>query len=48
MLVRLEIRGQVIVLRREQADFARALAEAQAGRSSQHHNLTLVLEWALA
>lgn len=48
MLVRLEIRGQVVVLRREQADYARALAEAQSGRSSRLRDLALVLEWALA
>jgi hypothetical protein len=46
-MVRLEIRGEVVVLPRAQAERAQSLASAQAGVSSRLRDLALVLDWAL-
>jgi hypothetical protein len=46
-MVRLEIRGEVVVLPRAQAERAQELASEQAGVSSRLRDLALVLDWAL-
>lgn len=47
-MVRLDVRGQVLSLRREDAERLRAAAAAAAAFSSRRRDLALVLEWALA
>lgn len=47
-MVRLDVRGQIVTLRREDAERLRAAAEAAASISSRRHELALVLDWALA
>ena len=47
-MVRIDVRGQVISLRRENAERLRAAASAAAGVSSRRRDLALVLDWALA
>jgi hypothetical protein len=46
-MVRLEIRGQLVVVPRAQVERAQRLAHAQAGGSSRLRDLALVLDWAL-
>jgi hypothetical protein len=46
-MVRLEIRGQLVVLPRAQVERAQRLAHAEAGVSSRLRDLALVLDWAL-
>jgi hypothetical protein len=46
-MVRLEVRGHVVTLPREQVARAQALAAAEAGSSSKLRDLALVLDWAL-
>jgi hypothetical protein len=46
-MVKLEIRGEVVVLPRAQAERAQSLASEQAGVSSRLRDLALVLDWAL-
>jgi hypothetical protein len=47
-MVRLDVRGQMITLRREDAERLRAAAAAAAAISSRRRDLALVLDWALA
>ena len=47
-MVRLDVRGQIVMLRREDAERLRAAAAAEAGLSSRSRDLALVLDWALA
>jgi hypothetical protein len=47
-MVRLDVRGQVVSLRREDAERLRAAAAAAAASSSRRRDLALVLDWALA
>lgn len=47
-MVRLDVRGQLVTLAREDAERLRAAAETQASISSRRHELALVLDWALA
>jgi hypothetical protein len=47
-MVRLDVRGQIVVLRREDAERLQAAASAEAGLSSRSRDLALVLDWALA
>jgi hypothetical protein len=47
-MVRLDVRGQVLSLRREDAERLRAAAAAAGAFSSRRRDLALVLEWALA
>jgi hypothetical protein len=47
-MVRLEVRGQVISLRRDDAERLRAAAAATAGLSTRRRDLALVLDWALS
>jgi hypothetical protein len=47
-MVRLDVRGQIVVLRREDAERLQAAAAAEAGLSSRSRDLALVLDWALA
>jgi hypothetical protein len=47
-MVRLEVRGQVITLRREDAERLRAAAAETAGLSTRRRDLALVLDWALS
>jgi len=47
-MVRLDVRGRVIVLQREQAERLQAAAAADAASSSRRRDLALVLDWALA
>jgi hypothetical protein len=46
-MVRLEIRGQLVVLPPAQVERAQRLAHAEAGVSSKLRDLALVLDWAL-
>jgi hypothetical protein len=46
-MVRLEIRGQLVVVPRAQIERAQRLAHAEAGVSSRLRDLALVLDWAL-
>ena len=46
-MVKLDVRGQVISLRREDAERLRAAAAAAAAVSSRRRDLALVLDWAL-
>jgi hypothetical protein len=46
-MVRLDVRGQVISLRREDAERLRAAAAAAGAVSSRRRDLALVLDWAL-
>ena len=46
--VRLDLRGQMVSLRREDAERLRAAAAAAGATSSRRRDLALVLEWALA
>ena len=46
-MVRLEIRGEVVVLPRAPVERAQQLAHRQAGVSSRLRDLALVLDWAL-
>jgi hypothetical protein len=46
-MVRLEIRGQLVVVPRAQVERAQRLAHAEAGVSSRLRDLALVLDWAL-
>ena len=46
-MVRLEIRGQLVVLPRAQVERAQRLAHAEARVSSRLRDLALVLDWAL-
>ena len=47
-MVRLDVRGRTVVLRREDAERLRAAAAADAARSSRRRDLALVLDWALS
>ena len=47
-MVRLEVRGQVVTLRREDAERLRAAAGATAGLSTRRRDLALVLDWAIS
>lgn len=47
-MVRLDVRGQVITLRREDAERLRAAAAAEGATSSRRRDLALVLDWALS
>ncbi len=47
-MVKLDVRGQVISLRREDAERLRAAAAAAGAASSRRRDLALVLDWALA
>jgi hypothetical protein len=47
-MVRLDVRGQVVSLRREDAERLRAAAAGAGATSSRRRDLALVLEWALA
>jgi len=47
-LVRLDVRGQLVSLRREDAERLRAAAARVAATSSRRRDLALVLDWALA
>jgi hypothetical protein len=47
-MVRLDVRGQVITLRREDAERLRAAAAAASALSSRRRDLALVLDWALS
>jgi hypothetical protein len=47
-MVRLDVRGQIVVLRREEAERLQAAAAAEGGFSSRSRELALVLDWALA
>ena len=47
-MVKLDVRGQVITLRREDAERLRAAAAAAGAASSRRRDLALVLDWALA
>jgi hypothetical protein len=47
-MVRLDVRGQIVALRREDAERLQAAAAAEAGLSSRSRDLALVLDWALA
>jgi hypothetical protein len=47
-MVRLEVRGQVVTLRREDAERLRAAAAATAGLSTRRRDLALVLDWAIS
>jgi hypothetical protein len=47
-MVRLEVRGQVITLRREDAERLRAAAAGTAAFSTRRRDLALVLDWALS
>jgi hypothetical protein len=47
-MVRLDVRGQVISLRREDAERLRAAAAGAGSVSSRRRDLALVLDWALA
>jgi hypothetical protein len=47
-MVRLDVRGQVVTLRREDAERLRAAAAAAAASSSRRRDLALVLDWALS
>jgi hypothetical protein len=47
-VVKLDIHGQVVTLRRADAERLRAAAEAHASISSRRHELALVLDWAIA
>jgi hypothetical protein len=46
-MVRLEIRGQLVVVPRAQVERAQRLAHDEAGVSSRLRDLALVLDWAL-
>jgi hypothetical protein len=48
VMVRLDVRGQVVSLRREEAERLCAAAASAAPISSRRRDLALVLEWALA
>ena len=47
-LVRLDVRGQLVSLRREDAERLRAAAAGVSATSSRRRDLALVLDWALA
>jgi len=47
-MVRLDVRGRVIVLTREDAQRLQTAAAADAALSSRRRDLALVLDWALA
>ena len=47
-MVRLEVRGQVVTLRRDDAERLRAAAAATAGLSTRRRDLALVLDWAIS
>ena len=47
-MVKLDVRGQVITLGREDAERLRAAAAAAGASSSRRRDLALVLEWALS
>jgi hypothetical protein len=47
-MVRLDVRGRVVVLKREDAERLQAAAAADAASSSRRRDLALVLDWALA
>jgi hypothetical protein len=47
-MVRLDVRGRVIVLQRKDAERLQAAAAADAAISSRRRDLALVLDWALA
>jgi hypothetical protein len=47
-MVRLDVRGQVVTLRREDAERLRAAAAGAAAFSSRRRDLALVLDWALS
>jgi hypothetical protein len=47
-MVRLDVRGRVIVLQRTDAERLQAAAAADAAISSRRRDLALVLDWALA
>jgi hypothetical protein len=47
-MVRLDVRGRVIVLQREDAERLQAAAAADAASSSRRRDLALVLDWAMA
>jgi hypothetical protein len=47
-MVRLDVRGQVVALRREDAERLRAAAAAAGALSSRRRDLALVLDWALS
>ena len=46
-MVRLDVRGRVIVLQRKDAERLQAAAAADAAISSRRRDLALVLDWAL-
>ena len=47
-MVRLDVRGQLITLRREDAERLRAAAAGASALSSRRRDLALVLDWALS
>ena len=47
-MVKLDVRGQVVSLRSEDAERLRAAAASAGATSSRRRDLALVLEWALA
>ncbi|MDX6476701.1 MAG: hypothetical protein QOH95_2212 [Gaiellaceae bacterium] len=47
-MVKLDVRGQTITLRREDAERLRAAAAAASALSSRRRDLALVLDWALS
>ena len=47
-MVRLDVRGQVITLRRDDAERLRVSAAAASAFSSRRRDLALVLDWALS
>jgi hypothetical protein len=47
-MVRLDVRGRLVVLEREDAERLQAAAAADAAVSSRRRDLALVLDWALA
>jgi hypothetical protein len=47
-MIRLDVRGQVVTLRREDAERLRAAAASAGAVSSRRRDLALVLDWALS
>jgi hypothetical protein len=47
-MVKLDVRGQLVTLRREDAERLRAAAAAAGALSSRRRDLALVLDWALS
>jgi hypothetical protein len=47
-MVRVDVRGQVVEMSRDDAERLRARAVVESGRSGRARDLALVLDWALA